>query len=72
LVVVTFAVGVNEEDVVGKQDGADFKRDVEVPEEEVFEKQDVAGSNGDYGGSEEGDVRKQEGAVRIHIRWWQQ
>ena len=57
MAVVTYAVGVNEEDV-GKQDGADFKRDVEVPEEEVFVKQDGAGSNGDYGGSEEGDVRK--------------
>jgi len=36
--VVTLAVGVHEEDVAGKQDGAVCNRDYEVAEEDVFGK----------------------------------
>jgi len=43
--VVTLAVGVPEEYVIGKQDGAGCNRDVGLPEEEVFGKQDHAGCN---------------------------
>ena len=36
--VVTLVLGVAEEDMVGKQNGAGFIRDVGVPEENVVEK----------------------------------
>jgi len=67
---VTLTVGVPEEDVVVKQDGAVCNRDVGVPEEEVFGKQYGAGCNRVYGGSEEYEVGKQDGAVRIRSRRW--
>ena len=41
MAVETLAVGVPEEDLVGKQDGECCKRDVRVPEEEVLGKQDA-------------------------------
>jgi len=44
--VLTFAVGVPEKDVVGKQDGACCNRDVGVPEKEVVGKQVGSGCNG--------------------------
>jgi len=45
VVVVTLAVGVAEEDVVGKQVCAVCNLDVGVPEENVFGKQDCARCN---------------------------
>jgi len=45
--VVTLVVGVPEEDVVGKQDGAGCNRDVALGEKEVVGKQDGAGFNRD-------------------------
>jgi len=40
-VAVVSTVGVPEEDVVGKQDGAYCNREVGVPEEDVVEKNDA-------------------------------
>ena len=68
MAVVILAVGVPEEDVVGKQDGACSNRHVGMPEKEMFGKQDSAGCNRAYGGSEEDVVGKQDGAVRIGSR----
>ena len=45
MVDVNLAVGVPEKDVVRKQDGTCYKRDIGVPEEEVIRKQDGAGCN---------------------------
>ena len=56
--VVTLDVGVPEEDVFGKQDGAECNRAVGVPEEDVVGKQDCAGCNRDVGVPEEAVVGK--------------
>jgi len=71
LAVATLAVGVPQEDVVGKQDGAGCNRDVGMPDEIVVGKQDGAGSIREYGGSEEDVVGKEDGAV-IGSRMWPQ
>ena len=47
MAVVTLAVRVPEEYVVGKQDGAICNRDVGVPEEDEIGNQDVASGNRD-------------------------
>ena len=71
MAVATLAVGVSQEDVVRKQDGAGCNRKVSMPEEIVVRKQDGAGSIREYGGSEEDVVRKEDGAV-IGSRMWPQ
>ena len=72
MAVITLAVGVPEEDEIGKQDDEGCIRDLEVPEEEVVGKQDGAGCNRAYGVSEGDVVRKHDGAVRIRISRWPQ
>jgi len=51
-------VGVPEQDVFGKQDGAVCNRDLGMPEEEVVGKQDGAVCNRTLGVPEENVVRK--------------
>ena len=70
MAVVTLAVGVPQLDMVGKQNGASYKRDVGVHEEEVVGKQDGADFNRPYGGSEEDVVGKQDGTAWISIGRW--
>ena len=62
MAVVTLAVRVPEEYVVGKQDGASCNRDVGVPEEEVDWKQDGAGCNGYVEVPVKVELRKEDGA----------
>jgi len=68
MAVVTLVLGEPEEDMVGKQDGVGFTRDLVLPEEEVVVKQDGTGCNREYRCSEEDVFRKQDDALRIRIR----
>jgi len=62
-------VGLPEEDVIGKQDGAGFILDLGMF---GVGKQVGAGCNRAYVGSQENDVGKQDGGVRKGSRMWPQ